>query len=384
MRFNTLSVLSVLSVVWRVTHTVPAPTDVSVKCDSYGVEVEWTADGVSEEAEFELEIKPNFGNTTSVRTKDRRYNISSVFDDTGYNKYFVQVKARDGEEESEFAKSQMFSFSTEMLLNITCGLEFPPVTLFPQDGKLFVHFVNPLYLYRDAPALRKLRSSDKLLYIINETSQEFFCIHDSKTCESLISFPEKQDEYCVTLVGFIRQTLVKPTKPYCHTGSLYTELEDSSSGSPLSTYLIPLLSSCAVFFVLALASGFLVKRIKNNIKKEILSTFPEFLKSKTPLTDFLIVVPEHVSPRVILVDEDLLHMTQDIQENITHTDTSHSSDLTEEEHKLKISASSESLDTSCAYGKSDDLSSSNSASGYDRPHTLVELSPGDMVQNYRC
>ncbi|GAA6087777.1 interferon gamma receptor 1 isoform X2, partial [Tachysurus ichikawai] len=353
----------------------PAPTGVSVKCDSYGVEVEWTAAGVSEEAEFVLELKTNFGNSVSVRTKDRRYNISSLFNDTGYNKYFVQVKARDGDQESEFAKSQMFSFNTKMQVNITCGLDFPPVTLFPQDGKLFFHFVNPLHLYRDAPALRKLIKSENLDYILssNKISQEFSCNPKSNTCEGNISFPEKQEQYCVTLLGLIRQTVVRQTRPYCHNGSLYT-------GPPLSTYLIPLLASCAVFFVLALASVFLVKRIKKNIKKEILSSFPEFLKSKTPLTDFLIVVPEPVSPRVNLVDEDPLH----IQENITKTETSHSSDLTEDEHKLKISASSESLDSLCVYGKSDDLSSSNSALGYDRPHTLVEISPGDMVQNYRC
>ncbi|XP_027034826.2 interferon gamma receptor 1 isoform X2 [Tachysurus fulvidraco] len=381
MRFNTLSVLSVLSVVWRLTHTVPAPTDVSVKCDSYGVEVEWTAAGVSEEAEFELELKDDFGNTISVRTKDRRYNISSLFNDTGYNKYFVQVKARDGEQESEFAKSQTFSFSAMILVDITCGLDFPPVTLSPKDGNLFVHFVNPLHLYGDTPALRNLISSDNLQYIVTSDearkSEEFSCNRESKTCEGNISLPEKQDEYCVTLVGSIRQTVVRKTKPYCYYGSLYP-------GPPLSTYLIPLLASCAVFLVLTLVSVFLVKRIKKNIKQEIISMSPEFLKSKIPLTDFLIVAPEPVSRRVNVVDEDPLHMTEDIQENITQTETSHSSDLTEEEHKLKISASSESLDNLCAYGKSDDLSSGGSALGYDRPHTLVEISPGDMVQNYKC
>lgn len=46
------------------------------------------------------------------------------------------------------------------------------------------------------------------------------CTLESETCESNLSFPEKREEYCVTLFGRIRQTHVKKTDPYCYRGTL--------------------------------------------------------------------------------------------------------------------------------------------------------------------
>ncbi|KAK3511039.1 hypothetical protein QTP70_029221, partial [Hemibagrus guttatus] len=266
---------------------VPAPSDVSVKCDSYGVVVEWTAAGLSKEAEFELEIKPNFGKTITAHTKYHRFNISSLLDDPGFNFYVVKVKARDGEQESEFADSPTFSFNGLMPVNVTCkyngSLEFPEVTVFPQDGQLFFQFENPLHLYRGTPALHNLLKSDTLEYIISSDkaraeNTQLSCVHESEMCESNVSFPEKQEKYCVELVGSIRQTLVRQTEPYCHYGPLYP-------APPLSTYLIPLLASFAVFVTLALVSMLLVKRMKKNIKEDIHTMFPEFLDEGTTGTD---------------------------------------------------------------------------------------------------
>lgn len=100
------------------------------------------------------------------------------------------------------------------------------------------------------------------------------------------------------------------------------------------------------------------------------------------------MVPDAVSPKVNLVDKDPPDMThiQDIQENTTPTETTHSSQCTEEEDddELTNSGSSESMDSLCKYGTAEDLSGSNLSSGYDRPHALVEMSPGDLVQNYKC
>ncbi|KAG7316008.1 hypothetical protein KOW79_020874 [Hemibagrus wyckioides] len=381
MRLITPGVLTVFTVLTRLTHAVPAPSDVSVKCDSNGAVVEWTAAGLSEQADFELEIKTNFGKNITVHTKSRHLDLSSLLDDPGYNFYVVKVKARDGKQESEFAVSPTFSFNALMRANITCSLEFPEVTVFPQDGQLFVQFANPLHLYRDTLALRGLLKSDTLEYVLyrDEIPEEVTCVHESKMCESNISFPENQEKYCVTLVGFIRQTPLRRTEPYCHYGQLYPV-------PPLSTYLVPLLVSFAVFVTLALVSVFLVKRMKKNLKEDIHSMFPEFLKSKTPLIEFLSVVPDPVSPEVNLVDKDPPHMTLDIQESTTPSETTHSSQCTEEEDddELTNSGSSESMDSLCKYGKAEDLSGSNLSSGYDRPHALLEMSPGDMVQNYKC
>lgn len=124
-----------------------------------------------------------------------------MLEDPGYNFYVVKVKAIDGEHESEFAESPIFSFNfRQTLAKIICksfffsppswdvskifltlkdlkdnaclpvslsgDLEFPTVKLFPRDGKLFVQFTNPLHLYRDTPALRHLLETEKLKYAI--------------------------------------------------------------------------------------------------------------------------------------------------------------------------------------------------------------------------
>uniref|UniRef100_A0AAR2LWM3 Fibronectin type-III domain-containing protein n=1 Tax=Pygocentrus nattereri TaxID=42514 RepID=A0AAR2LWM3_PYGNA len=186
---------------------LPSPSNVTITCDSYGVMVSWTSSGLSENASFNLQLKSN---------NPHQYNISELLQDTGYNHYLVEVKARDGEYESPPADSKKFSFSYLQNADIQCNLAFPPVDLIPGERRLFFRFSNPLQLYRRTPALRSLTAAESLCYDVFDN--RFECT--SKTCEGNVSFPVEQEEYCVKLSGRIRQTRLEETKYLCYCGSL--------------------------------------------------------------------------------------------------------------------------------------------------------------------
>ncbi|KAL6481813.1 hypothetical protein MHYP_G00098930 [Metynnis hypsauchen] len=274
---------------------LPAPSNVTITCDSYGVMVAWISSGLRENASFTLQLKSsNPSPNIFVSTSSHQYNISELLQDTGYNHYCVEVKARDGEYESPPADSQKFSFNYLQNADIQCNLMFPPVDLIPGERKLFFRFSNPLQLYRHTPALRNLTASENLRYFV--FGNKFECASESKTCEGNVSFREKQEEYCVKLSGLIRQTILEETKDLCYRGSL-------GPWVPITIYLIPLfifLACCA----LSLAF-FLAKKINKKIKEKYLSKFPENLKilpgpSIDPQTTFFIVKDDHVeNPQVI-------------------------------------------------------------------------------------
>ncbi|XP_053333318.1 interferon gamma receptor 1 [Clarias gariepinus] len=384
-----LETLTVLTVLSRSTHstntTVPPPSNVIVTCNSYGVEVEWTATNLSEKAEFLLEVKQDFGIPIPTKiTKYHRFNISDLLQDTGYNRYLVKVKAIDGGRESVFAESQIFSFSYKTTATIFCDLEFPTVTLFPRDGNLFVKFVNPLHLYRDTPALRNLLDTDKLKYtlISGKISKNATCSVEERECESSVSFPEEQEEYCITLSGWIRQTRVQGTELYCYSETL-------NPGPPVISIVIPVLVVFLLFLLLSLATVFLVIFLSKKIKKENLSMFPQFLEDISTHTPLITPNSEPVAknPRVEPTGEIPSNKPCDLQESTTQLETSANSgdlsDRSENEDMYEGSGSTgvTSVSPYNQYGYRDNLSSSECLV-YDRGHVLLEMSPGDLVKNY--
>ncbi|KAF7689375.1 interferon gamma receptor 1 [Silurus meridionalis] len=400
-------VFTALTLLSTITQAVPPPFNVSVTCDSYGVVVEWMASGLNDTADFLLKLQPNYGENTSVSTKHLRYNISELMLDTAYNRYVVRVAARDGEQESEFAESQKFTYNyLDQLKMVVCDLEFPQVNLIPKDGKLIVKFPNPLHLYRDTPALRNLPYNEQLDYHLtsekddgSQIKERLLCFAESDTCESSLEFPEKLEEYCVTLLGRIRQTRVRKSGPHCYKGTL-------NPGPPISTILIPLLVGLAVFATLALIVVLLVEMI---IKKQGKKIFPDILKDKhsTPLIRLLKPSPEPVdeNPSIepaVVVSLDVL---SDTEENTLLQETSTCSNVNTNYTKSKnlyTSSGSSELEGN-GYGKDlngfwdgdgdedgdldedgyldrdydedgdeADQSGSTLSSGYDRPHIIVK------------
>ncbi|KAM9454193.1 interferon gamma receptor 1 isoform 2-T2 [Clarias gariepinus] len=424
-------------------------------------------------------------------TKYHRFNISDLLQDTGYNRYVVKVKAIDGGRESVFAESQIFSFNYLTTATIFCDLEFPTVTLFPRDGNLFVKFVNPLHLYRDTPALRNLLDTDKLKYtlkyISGKISKNATCSVEEHECESSVSVPEEQEKYCITPSGWIRQTRVQETGPYCYSGTLnpgdlefptvtlfprdgnlfvkfvnplhlyrdtpalrnlldtdklkYTlisgkisktatcsveerECESSVSfpeeqekycitpsgwirqtrvqetgpycysgtlnpGPPVISIVISVLVVFLLFLLLSLATVFLVIFLSKKIKKENLSMFPQFLEDISTHTPLITPNSEPVAknPRVEPTGEIPSNKPCDLQESTTQLETSANSgdlsDRSENEDMYEGSGSTEvtSVSPYNQYGYRDNLSSSECLV-YDRGHMLLEMSPGDLVKNY--
>lgn len=53
-----------------------------------------------------------------------------------------------------------------------------------------------------------------------QISKNATCSVEERECESSVSFPEEQEKYCITPSGWIRQTRVQETGPYCYSGTL--------------------------------------------------------------------------------------------------------------------------------------------------------------------
>ncbi|KAL7852374.1 hypothetical protein SRHO_G00181590 [Serrasalmus rhombeus] len=345
---------------------LPSPSNVTITCDSYGVMVSWTSSGLSENASFTLQLKSNNPSPhIFINTSSHQYNISELLQDTGYNHYLVEVKARDGEYESPPADSKKFSFSYLQNADIQCNLAFPPVDLIPGERKLFFRFSNPLQLYRHTPALRNLTAAESLRYF--DFNNKFECTSESKTCEGNVSFEEEQEEYCVKLSGFIRQTILEETKDLCYYGSLAPRV-------PITVYLIPLfifLACCA----LSLAY-FLAKKINKKIKEKYLSKFPENLIKPGPRIDpktmFLIVEDDHFENQVIKVIPTKIPDVSSRSSTPPYPKSSHSShhscgndlakDLEGGELKEKLTD---------PYSNGAEMSTGGLSSGYDRPHALL-------------
>ncbi|XP_026869535.2 interferon gamma receptor 1 [Electrophorus electricus] len=377
-------VLIVIGVKTVLSSGLPAPHNVFVTCDSYGVVLDWSASGLRSEADFLLELVPDYGEIIKIITGGLRCNLSDHLQNMPFNRYYVTVRARDGTEESEAAQSEIFSYNDHATADITCYLDFPGVHLSPGENQLLISFINPLYLYRHTPALRNLTTSRGLRYHVtsrhigtNRSEVEFTCLPKSYTCESGVSFPEELEEYCITLSGNIELIPVRKTNPVCYRGRLMP--------SPSATvYLIPVI----VFSAMGCAVLFLHFFLLMKFKKKSLAKFPKFLvwQENTLMkhTNTLKIETEPVvtNPKVepdvaisLQYDSPEISALLRLLANSTQP-SDNSSSLTSEENMGMDSGS----------GDPDENYSREAASSlslaYDCPHRLVEMSTGDVVDAY--
>ncbi|XP_036413633.1 interferon gamma receptor 1 isoform X2 [Colossoma macropomum] len=365
---------------------LPAPSNVTITCDSYGVVVAWTSSGLSENASFTLRlISNNPSPDIFINTSSHQCNISELLQDTGFNHYLVEVKARDGEYESPSADSKKFSFNLLQNADIHCNLTFPPVDLIPGERQLFFRFSNPLQVYRHTPALRNLTAAENLRYsVFNKEARterteytnfipQFECTPESKTCEGNVSFPEEQEEYCVELSGFIRQTKLEETKHLCYRGSLRPSV-------PIPIYLIPLfifLACCA----LSLAF-FLAKVINRKMKERSLSNLPGFLDKIPNLIKPLIPDPECVEKYLQVTPVTIIPNNDDISRSSSPPDPRPRYSFGQDDFRKEPEGGEVEENHTGPYGNGAEMSTGGLSSGYDRPHALIEISPGDTVDAY--
>ncbi|KAK2909319.1 hypothetical protein QQF64_000557 [Cirrhinus molitorella] len=346
--------------------SLPSPANVSIQCDSYGVEVRWKYPDHSQDVQFQVEVKGSNQMSSQKLTWHQHLNISSMLFNTEFGRYYVIVTAVRGGEESEPATSDIFSYNELSTSEIKCYLDFPEVKLSPKDNKLHVQFANPLQLYRHSPALSNLSNDLKYCTETEEERPCGTCEMTQNTCEISIVFSKHEGEFCINLTGNIGQRNFND-KSECFTG-------DIKSYPPITVYVYPVLG---VFLTLLFITGIimlLVTKYKATIKKKASTLFPPSLRiSLLPKTNLYTPDPVqvdsnvHIEPRASTEEEILIEISDDKTEYSDTKDTG--SSVSEAKNP---------------YGGNDLVGSSSSLSeGYDCPHApKQEMSPGDMVQGY--
>ncbi|RXN09057.1 Interferon gamma receptor 1 [Labeo rohita] len=354
----------------RSSVSLPSPANVSIQCDSYGVEVRWKYPDLSQDVQFQVEViddlKKN-SNITQKRTKDLHLNISSMMFNAQFNRYYVTVMAVRGGEESKPTTSKIFSYNENSANEIKCYLDFPEVELSPKDGKLHVQFANPLQLYRNSPALRNL--NDNLKYCIETEEEENEtcgrCDITQKICEKSIVFSGHRGEYCISLTGTAGQRKFNE-KSSCFTG-------DIRSYPSITVYLYPVLGVVLTLLFITAIIMLLVTKDKATIKKQV-SDMMEAMG--------FLVWPNINPPPLLPPDREKMDSNVYMEPMISP-----------EEQKVY-----EITDNATAYSDTKDIGSGNSefknygandlvddepynlSEGYDCPHApRQEMSSGDMV-----
>ncbi|KAI7810499.1 interferon gamma receptor 1 [Triplophysa rosa] len=375
-------------------ESLPPPSNVSIKCDSYKVEVHWQYPYAVENVVFRVEVKDKSG-IEFDDTSEHWMNISNMLMNPVFNHYVVFVTAKQGDKMSKKSDSKTFSFNEHATSTIKCQLEFPDVKLSPKEGNLHLEFTNPLYLYRNTPALRNNTDMDFEFWAESEeiTKTSNSCGRELKTCEASFAFAKKRDKYCLNLTGEIGQRLLKQ-KRQCFIGDL-------TYYPPITTYLYPLLGVVLSLLFISFIIMLLAKICNEQIKKKAATAFPSFLDFKPPQTHLckpLKTVQENVASdlRIELVTHDpaentmLIEIDPDEQQS---SDWQSSSVDSKNYNKyggdgdLEDARSSSDLDlgetvNSCHTHTSRSIS--DTSAGYDCPHVLrLEMSPGDEVQGYR-
>nr|XP_055060285.1 interferon gamma receptor 1 isoform X1 [Misgurnus anguillicaudatus] len=403
-----------------VAQSIPAPSNVSITCDSYNVEVHWEYPNL-EGVHFKVEVRDSMNGKESQTTSDHWINISNMLKNPAFNRYVVHVTAIQGNISNKLI-SDVFSFNENAVSTIKCRLDFPEVSLSAKEGKLHLEFPNPLHLYKNTPALR---NNTEILSYVAETEEvnitnkwEKSCGFEFKTCETSIAFAEEREEYCVNLTGKIGQRSLKDKKQQCFKGDLKSsegaeEREeifvnltgtigqkllkdkkepffkgDQKSYPHFTTFLYPVLGVVLGLLFITTIITLLGKRCNKKIQKKAAMAFPKFLVFKPTQTH--LCEPLNVEAENVARDLQILPVTSDedpttqLTKLIEFSDDEPSEGQSSEHYdKNAEDGDLEDIDTSSIDTEAVD-STGGLSSGYDCPHALrLEMSPGDLVEGYR-
>ncbi|XP_051982161.1 interferon gamma receptor 1-like [Xyrauchen texanus] len=350
------------------------PINVTIQCDTYGVEVRWEYPYPRQNVSFQVEVTDKDQTWEPVTTGYHSLNISSMLWNPAYNHYFVTVMAVWGTNKSEKAESVIFSFNQNAASALKCQLDFPEVKLSPKEGKLHLEFSNPLQLYRNTPALRNLMDHLEYYVATEEGKKEKLrCKSDLATCETSVQFHEERQMYCVRLTGNIGQRHLKPTSG-CYKGDIKSYW-----------FLYPVLGGIVALLFIAGLLVLLAKKCSKKIKKEAASAFPKLLE------DFNLTKKDLFNP-LKLEEENVVKDVQLKPLTCTGDPTERAAlfvEIPKEDQSSDGPGSSVSSDHSSknVHGtfngfvgyESGNLFNSDLSAGYDCPQ---EMSPGDMVLVY--
>lgn len=182
---------------------VPAPENVTVKCENQRTTVQWDYSDQRPNTTFIVSLSESH----EVRTLDREFDLSRFIwesEDHYMDFHYVSVTALQGSNRSAPVPSQTFSFNRFKTTDITCKLDFPPVKLTVEESEATVTFDNPFHFYKELERANKPSTavfSFKVVFENNDHTQ-CRCGVDQRRCKCSFEIPE-DTEPCVTLSGQI-------------------------------------------------------------------------------------------------------------------------------------------------------------------------------------
>ncbi|TNN74254.1 hypothetical protein EYF80_015497 [Liparis tanakae] len=311
------------------------------------------------------------------------------------NAYYLEVTAVIGQNESAPDGGLSFSYFKDSPADHRCHLDFPSVNVSTQHGgAVLVRFTHPSLVYfqksPSSPSRRtRTKKSHKLpgfrydvvLVQQKERPHHFHC--ETSVCEETIYVDAAQKNLCLKMRGELEKISVQATREYC-----VRPREDTAS------YLIPLFVVCGLSAVSAL--GFVLymvyrKHTAPNTPSPKSMEFPDsptWLISEEVPEAFFVPEVEPSSPPPLLSEEEeeftsfVPRATEPEPRPPVWESSVDEGPRDDEEEEEEEGAMNEEIEEP-GYMSGNHLEEEESASGYERRPTLVELAPGELAEGYR-
>ncbi|XP_041839190.1 interferon gamma receptor 1-like isoform X2 [Melanotaenia boesemani] len=239
---------------------VPPPTNVTVICQNLKTIASWNYNKQQLETSFTVNIK-GCKRDFMDETTDHLYDLGPFLKECYMDYLYVTVTAIQGENRSEAVRSNSFSFNYLKMVDTTCELEFPPVTVAVNvdEKRALVKFQNPFYFYKE---LEHINIQDDVLQLrftvisFRDVQFDAFCTVKQTICKlDIEAFPEGVEK-CVKLKGVlfvgkgVKQVQFRETDQIC-----------SHESSEKNTFLLAVILLGA-FALLVIAAVIVIFEVK--------------------------------------------------------------------------------------------------------------------------
>ncbi|KAF3688085.1 hypothetical protein EXN66_Car003757 [Channa argus] len=358
--------------------TVPPPTNVIVSCQNLKTTVSWKYSSPQPDTRFRVNVDGSAGQLQN-ETTEHQYDLShfvwqSEVQYMGF--HFVTVTAVQGDNQSESARSESFSFNHLKTVTKKCLLEFPPVDLTMTGTEATLSFPNPFHFYRELKlAVKRSDASLKLIISTDNGTFEHSCTMKDLTCKHDVMFPDGVEQ-CVTLTGWLCSRNCIEEVMFNKTGRICVSILDSN----LNVHWIfaALMLGIFAFIIVVIAAAIFKMKA---CTMHAYNPMPNSLENwdKQPQHYAQDATKETYSP-VAVTDESLSGSSED--------DYKTSKDLGDDDNSSGNSLGFQSSED--YYQENEFLEGSEEEedkdgemmSPYDRPQHLQDIGGGEMVKCY--
>ncbi|KAL2086577.1 hypothetical protein ACEWY4_017636 [Coilia grayii] len=220
--FAVVSVLDTTAVTGQA-FDLPSPENVTVNCDNFDTFVYWNYSKHQTDHHFQVKLMNDVSGVSVVfESRDHHANITGRLNNTKFQKYTIQILARNRTHTSDFSSAVHFTFHDILGKEgvILCKMDFPVVKLEYRYGVLALSFQNPIRLYENSPALKYLKTNTyphlndiSLVYDVmdkDNNTTEFKCPYKTPVCQEELYISEKDGRHCVRLSGKIDHAVMRP------------------------------------------------------------------------------------------------------------------------------------------------------------------------------